>query len=191
MNAKLQIILPSETTFCFAVWRHLLLFCLTFYHPLFLQKNRGYFAQFSPLQNDSWKSENVPCWGTRSISHSSAIICPFHYHVLLKATISVGSSGSLLVCVCVHCAHKRLYGHKHAEQRHQIKSLWIRLSQITLAGVTEPYGAKFIQIQKMIRKQPVHQIKTCHNTVYAPANVLQVDSVVDRFHMIMHACAYT
>lgn len=66
-------------------WNHVLfcslktlgLFCLTFYHPLLLQKNRGSFAQFSPLQNDSWKSENVPCWGTRSISHSSAPSVPF------------------------------------------------------------------------------------------------------------------
>jgi len=54
---------------------------------------------------------------------------------------------------------------------------------MTSAGVTELYRAKFIPIQQMIRKPPFHQIKTCHNTIYAPTNVLQADSVVDRLQI--------
>lgn len=89
------------------------LFCLTFYHSFFLQMNRDSFAQFSPLQNDSSKAENMPCWGTRSFSHHSATICLFHYHALLKATISADSSSSLLVCVCVSTLYINACTNKH------------------------------------------------------------------------------
>lgn len=89
-------------------WNHLLfcslktlgLFCLTFYHPL-SPEEQGVFCPVLALTEWFMKVWKRALLGDKVNQPLFCTICPFHYHVLLKATISVGSSGSLLVCVCI------------------------------------------------------------------------------------------